>query len=495
MTGVSVDQARAWSTYQQAIFAHVEGDPRHLVVEAVAGSGKTTTMVEATEYGRGKKLVVAFNKTIAMELDRRSKGRYEAKTLHALGMTCVRRAFGDFLVAEDKGKKIAEALCREAGLVFRKVVQGREVEVVVGAAKVARLAALAKNTLTDETDLAGLDRLAVAYDIDEEQTLGREQLPRLAGEALRRAAEDRSTIDFDDMVWFPARHGLRAQFWDLVVVDETQDMNAAQLYLAQAALKKSGKLVAVGDRRQAIYGFRGADSAAMDRIKAALNADELPLSISYRCPRSVARLAQEIVPHFQYSPGAPEGSVQGMTEEEMVAQATPGDLVVSRKKAPLVRLCIAVLRRGVPACVLGRDIGKRVLEIAEKAKSESTRDILAHVAAWATKQAEKHGEEHPEKVEEANDMEALLEALCEECETMGELRAKVERLFRDDDPHARVAFATTHKAKGLERDRVWMLGDTYRVWPGPQWEEERNLYYVAVTRAKRDLRIVGEVRR
>lgn len=483
-----------WSVYQRAIFAHVEGDPRHLVVEAVAGSGKSTTIVEAVGYAthRRRKVVAAFNKSIARELEAKSRGAFEAKTLHGLGMAACRRAFGDFSVSENKDRDIAEKVCVDAGMTYktrRGELRG------LGAGKVARLAGLAKNTLTAETDLEALAALAIDYDLDEEGQL-KGLLPELAGRAMQRAAADTSALSFDDMVWFPARHSLRPASHDLVVVDETQDMNAAQLYLAEATCRRGGQIVCVGDRRQAIYGFRGADSAAMDAIKQRLGAHELALSISYRCPRSVARLAQEIVPHFQCAPDAPEGSViEGLGEAELF-KAEPGDLVVSRKKAPLLALALRLAKAGTPVAILGRDIGKRIADQVEQSKAADLPGLVAWARARVAQVRELHGEDRPEKVEQAEDEAAMFEALAEGSTSVADLVAKIDRLFRDgSDARAVVLLSTVHKAKGLERDRVWMLGDTFRVWAGPQWEEDRNIYYVAVTRARRDLRIIGSVKR
>ena len=485
---------RVWSPYQRAIFAHVEGDPRHLVVEAVAGSGKSTTIVEAIQYAthRRRKVVAAFNRSIAKELEQKSRGRFEAKTLHALGMAACRRAFGDFTVSETKDRDIAEAVCREAGFIY-KTRSGEERG--LGAGKVARLAGLAKNTLTPEDDTGRLEDLAIDYDLDEEGQL-KGRLPELASLAMQRASADTSTLSFDDMVWFPARHNLRPASHDLVVVDETQDMNAAQLYLAEATCRRGGQIVCVGDRRQAIYGFRGADSRAMDSIKQRLHAHELALSISYRCPRSVARLAQEIVPHFQCAADAPEGSVLSGLPEAELYKAEPGDLVVSRKKAPLLALALRLAKAGTPVAILGRDIGKRIADQVESSQASDLPGLVAWARARVAQVRELHGEDRPEKVEQAEDEAAMFEVLAEGSASIAELVAKIDRLFRDGtDARAVVLLSTVHKAKGLERDRVWMIGDTFRVWAGPQWEEDRNIYYVAVTRARRDLRIIGEVRR
>lgn len=67
---------------------------------------------------------------------------------------------------------------------------------------------------------------------------------------------------------------------------------------------------------------------------------------------------------------------------------------------------------------------------------------------------------------------------------MQEIKDKIDGLFSDTDAANRIMLSTTHKAKGLERDRVWILMDTYRP---KKSTEEANLYYVAVTRARKSL--------
>lgn len=489
---------REWSTYQQAVFAHVESEAEHLLVEAVAGSGKTTTIVEAVQYAprtRHRRVMCAFNKSIATELQSRSKGAYDAKTHHSLGMGVVRSAFGQFTVSETKDRDLATEVCRENGLAYRTA---RGDERVKGVSQVARLAAIAKNTLTEETDVPALIDLAIDFDLLDDGIQDAEKLAAMAGEAMRRAAEQTSVISFDDMVWFPARHKLTPRNYDMVVVDETQDLNAAQLYLVQAIARKNAQIVCVGDRRQAIYGFRGADSAAMDRIKAALSAKELPLSITYRCPLSVVRLAQEVVPQIQAAPGAPEGIVEVGLKPEALDTAQPGDLILSRKKAPLLGIALRYAARDVPVAILGKDIGKKLAQQIEDSGATAPQEVIDWALKRAAKIAEKHGEDRPEKVEEAHDVLACFEALAERSSSVSEMISRVNRLFLDDEnggPRARVLCSTVHKAKGLERDSVFMVGDTFKLWKGQRYEQERNLYYVAVTRAKKHLKIVGQVAR
>jgi superfamily I DNA/RNA helicase len=77
--------------------------------------------------------------------------------------------------------------------------------------------------------------------------------------------------------------------------------------------------------------------------------------------------------------------------------------------------------------------------------------------------------------------------LCEGTLTIKDLKETIEKLFNDVNDTAKVIFSTTHKAKGLERDRVFVLTNTYRKGAGG---EEDNLWYVAVTRSKSELYLV-----
>jgi superfamily I DNA/RNA helicase len=73
-------------------------------------------------------------------------------------------------------------------------------------------------------------------------------------------------------------------------------------------------------------------------------------------------------------------------------------------------------------------------------------------------------------------------ALAKDLPSIESLKTRIESLFSDKDEVGVVTLGTTHKLKGLEADRVWMLADTYR--SKGEGDEEDNCWYVAVTRAK-----------
>lgn len=143
-----------------------------------------------------------------------------------------------------------------------------------------------------------------------------------------------------------------------ILVHNCQDMGPAQLLLATGLAR--GRVCVVGDDRQAIYGFRGADSGSVDRLKAELKAEELGLTTTYRCAKAIVADAARYVPDFQASPTAPDGLVRGLAIEKLDDDVRVGDAILSRLNAPLVSRCLALLRRGVPARVEGRDVAAKL---------------------------------------------------------------------------------------------------------------------------------------
>ena len=454
----------------------------------------TTTIIEGVaRVPDGQRIVVcAFNKSIERELSNRVPRNVQARTLHGLGFYMVKRAFGfDVDVDEHKGKKIAEGILIEAGKSFK--TRSGETK-AIGAAKVAKLAGLAKNLLTPPDDVHGLAEVAIDYDVHDAKvgSLSLAELVGFAGEVMDASAEDTSVIDFDDMIWFPYRHGLKSSYFDVVVVDERQDLNACQVDLVSRLVSRNGRTVAVGDNFQAIYGFRGAGTVTMPRMIRELEAKTLPLSISYRCPKSVADHVKRFVPHFEAAPDAVDGEVRQTNGNDLVDNAKPGDFVLSRTNAPLVSLCLELLANGVPASVAGRDIGRNLIKLVQGTETENVTKMNYYVRDWADREAARMIKlEREKKAADVRDRARAIVAISQGARSSSDVIRKIEGLFRDGDPKSVVVFSSTHKAKGLERDRVWMLEDTYSP-DGDQ--EERNLYYVAATRTRRELALVQGVK-
>jgi superfamily I DNA/RNA helicase len=306
------------------------------------------------------------------------------------------------------------------------------------------------------------------------------------------------TIDFACMIYLPVALEIRMPKYQMVFIDETQDLNALQIKLALSICARGGRIIAVGDDRQGIYGFRGAARGALDRVVKELGAKVMPMTMTYRCGTNIVAEAQKIVPDIQAAPGMHQGSVEDhVSHDRMLRDAKPGDFILSRANAPLLGLCLEFIRDGRRANILGRDIGARLSLLVRKAKTQDIGELATWVKNWADKEAERM-EKKGESAQRVRDQQECLVVLMEGARNTMEVHDRIARLF-DDPPkgatdeqrkrvdESRITLSTTHKAKGMERDRVWVLRDTYWGAERDPMGEEGCLLYVAVTRAKHAL--------
>lgn len=475
-----MEKERVWSNFQQAIFRDVAEGEGHTVVLARAGCGKTSTIMQAlTVVPSGlTTLVCAFNKSIEKELAARVQKAglsVEVKTLHAFGFRALGRAFRPQL-NEYKVRDILERLVpgddkRERRDEMRKCIS------------------LCKGNLVERDDLDAVDGVCIDYGIDSgDEPKDRIAFCKIVLDAMDRCARDTKTVDFDDMVWLPVVLGLNVWQFDRVFVDETQDLNAAQIELMLMACAEGGRICVVGDDRQAIYGFRGADSSAIPNLIRRLDAKTLPLSVTYRCARKIVNVAAQIVPDFEAAPNAKDGEIVESNELDISEKAKPGDFVLSRTNAPLVKHCLALLAHGTPAAIQGRDVSAQLLKVVKKSKAKTIPDLAGWLRDWRVRECERMLRKDPDAdTTRITDVADCIDALCEGETSVASVTAKIQALFSDTDETRRVTLSTTHKAKGLERERAWVLVDTYRP---TRSTEEANLWYVAVTRAKSTLFLV-----
>lgn len=496
----SIETTRTWSPLQTAIFRDVAEGQGNTVICARAGSGKTTTIMEALRHVPRKYsssiLMIAFNKSIAIELAARAPKGVATMTLHSLGFRTVKAAMPRVRLEQYKMHDVAREMWGDAK-------ETRELRTCL-----VKVASLAKGYLADSPEEVDeiMDKHGVLLpeSIDLDSAAEHGMLPvKIVGKnlvvdralftrgvvaAMQASLKVTDCLDFDDMIWLPHVLRLQPRQYQRVFIDETQDLNEAQIELALKCLAPKGRICAVGDDRQAIYGFRGACEDAMDRVVRSLAAKVLPLSVTYRCAKAIVRTANMIVPDLTAAPNAEEGVVRTCKKDELLTQVDAGDFILSRTNAPLVGLCFSLLKAGRRANIQGRDVGARLAAVVTKAEkatdSEKIDAMLEWVAAWCAsevKRLEARGRGSEGVVDTADCLYALSEGLTK----TSEVRSAIDRLFADDDDANRITLSSTHKAKGLERNRVFVLEGTYRQNSGVV--EEENLWYVAVTRAKREL--------
>jgi superfamily I DNA/RNA helicase len=302
--------------------------------------------------------------------------------------------------------------------------------------------------------------------------------------------EDRETIDFDDQLYLPYVLGLRPPLYDTIFVDEAQDLSAIQRALIRRAVKKSGRVIFVGDSRQAIYGFRGADSKSIQRITQDFSCHSLPLSISYRCPRRTVELAKKFVPEIESFEGADEGKVTHLAQwNQKLFQ--PQDYILCRYNAPLIKVAYQLLSAKMPVTILGRNIAATLIAIIKKLKAIDLKTLSLRVEEWKDLECQKLlAKSQNANLEGIEDKADAIQAFIEMsgASTIDELISKVSEIFSDKE--GLITLATVHKTKGLEADRVFILTLPERnrmnqkEW---QMEAENNIQYVAITRAKKEL--------
>lgn len=177
-----------------------------------------------------------------------------------------------------------------------------------------------------------------------------------------------------------------------------------------------------------------------------------------------------------------------MPIDDLLKTVKPGDYVISRTNAPLIKHCMFLLKNGIPANILGRDVGANLHWFIKKSKAKNINKFIEYVNSWREIELKRLLSERRDPSATLDKAECLLN-LCEGVLTIKDLKETIDSLFSDVSDNKKVLFGTTHKMKGKETDRVFMLADTYRYGPGVEGEES-NLYYVCITRARKALYIV-----
>ena len=463
---------------QEAIWNEIETTDNHVVVNAGAGTGKTTTIVEAANRINCNAAFLAFNKSIASELAERLPNNVEAKTFHAFGFAAIRNAGVRTKVNNRKLHNIIQELL------------GKDYYT----APLSKLVSLVKGSLVDGSDVKSIRRLADEYNVvfesQREEDIAIESIPAI----LAMCQSQTHHIDFDDMIWLPIVSNYPLPHYDMVFVDEAQDFNELQRELITRVVN-GGRCIIVGDKNQAIYGFRGADSNSIARFVERLEAKgeraitQLPLSISWRCPQAVVAEANRYVKEFTCPPTA----IQGTVVVNAGFNPSPNDMVLCRYNAPLVGAFYDLISEGKSAYILGRDMTKGLIKAVQKISknnhmgTEEFRQLFMQDFEFNYNRLLKQ-----DKINQAlalEDKKDCILIFASRASTVGGIIEEIKRVF-DNNDKGEIMLSTVHKAKGLEADNVYVLA-TERM-PHPKGgSEENNICYVAITRAKKNLFYCG----
>lgn len=481
------------SLYQAKIYDFILKAYGNLMVNAVAGSGKTSTLLGALRRIGKRKTVkfLAFNRSIVGELKSRipkSLTNVDVSTVHGFGIQAINMKW-KVEIAPDKYKEIAKTIS-----VSWEIEEGVDRdEYIMRALKLCDLGRL--NLCKNRREL---EALAEKHNIE----LVGDECAR-AIDLIRHGIKDTKSVDYTDMIYFPIVHKLTVKQFDIVFIDEAQDLNACQRELMLKAVKPNGgRFVAVGDPKQAIYGFAGADVESFNILASQPNTKSLPLSVCYRCDKKIISKAQDIVPQIEARDGAPEGIVD---YKASVNDIKDGDMILCRNTFPLVRLCISYLAHGVKASIMGKDIGANLINMVKNTRETFMTEVFKKLKKELNKVESNicmKKNVSPEEARETMTYQSykekidVIEILSKELEKSHEVISKIQSIFSDDDNEG-IILSTIHKSKGLEKDRVFIVHE--ELMPSKwcleiDWmlEQEYNLMYVAYTRAKHHLGFVDD---
>lgn len=454
---------------QLAICDYIRKETSNLQVNALAGGGKTSTVEMMMENTHEPTLYLAFNKDVVKEAKERLPSGVEIRTFNSMGNECWYKANGKSSV---NLKKTTELL-REA---FNGYKGSDKQELNDSWWEISGAIHMAKHLgYVPEGKFPSARRLC-----DQQTLCGRieNRLSPLCLEVVNDVllasikAAYAGAIDLDDQIYMPALFGGSFPRFPIVYVDERQDLSPVNVALLEKLAK--GRLVEVGDRWQAIYAFRGAETDGMRLSKSKFKMHEMALSYSFRCPEAIVKAVHWHVPHMRWiKPGGTYEELQVLDP----ADIPDGAAIICRNNAPLFRAAFALLSRKRSVQVAGSDIGPKILRLLGKVGSpgDSSEDLMFKIDGWR--------DEHLETTNSPQtiyDQAECMKVFASWGNTFDQAIGYAKHIFGQQGT---IKLSTGHKAKGAEWNTVYHL-DKHLL---SKEDQDLNLKYVITTRAKQEL--------
>lgn len=541
------------SKYQQKILDCFTSTNENILVNALAGSGKSSTICLLTEHIDKSSIYIAFNASVVDEFKKKIKNpKVKVMTMHSLAYSIMLYNIEQESKTDEKpkgfGKQRSKKEVHLDNFKPYKILDdeltkryGRYMDFsrrVFYKDQYVSLYNLCCLTMTDMSSMTDVDRL-----IDDHTlfvSFGEEDYPK---PSIREITETLKVLDtkskqqfdldgsisFTDMLYI-TYWKLKNKDWEVpywaqytnVMVDEGQDLSKLQLSFLPFIKRYNGRYVFVMDKNQAIYGFAGGDTNAwssIPRLFAPVTSFDLP--VCYRCAKSHLERVNKLfdIP-IKPRPNAPDGFVKKIEKDEIKNFAQPGDLVISRKNKWLAECVLSLAKAGIPVYMEDKAMVDDIKKIITKAKCTSIRGLKTQlekviasyydkVKKLATKKAdsvednEKKAEEVADatsKIDNINFLNAILKSYISSgnsLSTSTEVFVKyITKLLNTTLSPDCVRICSVHKAKGLEAENVFVLNEGKVAYDFRQSKEqnvqEKNLSYISMTRAKNGLYLVKE---
>lgn len=462
---------------QQAALALFTAD-HHLSVEALAGTGKTSTLVlaaQALEQRRPRARIhyLAFNRAIRDEAVHRFPGNTECTTAHAAAMRSIGRHYKHRLGGDRmSGTQLGRHLGTDP---FTITIAGHRKTLTPGfvARHVMRTIVAFCQSADAEPSIRHVPYLP-GLDMPGEATSNNAELAQHVWGHVPAAWGDLTNVDGR----LPFAHDHYLKMWqltepllpvDVLMFDEAQDANPV-IWDVVMRQRDHAQVVVVGDRYQQIYEWRGAMNAM-----AAWDGRRTWLTESFRFGPEIAEVANVALEML----GSTE-QVVGRGGPSRVAPLERPRAVLTRTNTGAVSVVFQALARGQrPAIVGGAD---DIVAFARAAQSLARRQPVEHrdlcaFGSWSEVL------EYVKAEPDDHDLVRNVRLIEEFGATI--IIATLERC--GEEGNADVIVSTAHKAKGREWPTVQLHGD----YPEPTDldDGEIRLLYVAATRGREVLDI------
>ncbi len=479
---IEAQQKTEWSPYQKAFFDAVESSTDNIVLEAVAGSGKTTTILEAMRrIGSTDVLFLAFNKAIQTELASRVPMGVTTKTLNALGHNIMSPHIRSRKLNSYKPQNVLRGMLKDE--IYKEF--GWPLSRLLSSARHHGIGI--RTSLEHEVWLDFLLNSDVFVPAEKVERFA--EILRLAfNEMLDNIQDD---FDFDDQLYMPVFKNWTFPRFQTVFIDEAQDLSFINHMQLVRLRDRGARIIAVGDSKQAIYAFRGADSRSMGNLARTFDARCLPLSICYRCAKTIVQHAQRLVPYIEYHETSPQGTLITHDTSPSPADYEHKSMIICRNNAPLFSLGLQFLRAKVPCYIVG-DLASELIRLIDKLSANTSAQLKVRLLEWQTNEISKAMQLKREHlIPFIEDKVDSLLPFCDEYQYSLQIKAAIQHLSQNTTGPR---LSSIHKAKGLEAEHVYILRPD--LMPSKQaqraseagddgpMEQERNLEYVAITRAK-----------
>lgn len=478
----------AGTSQQQAVWREF-GRGRSIRINALAGTGKTTVLVQGANRidERCRIIALSFAKRDQIALAQRMPPNTSAVTVHSLGNRAIGRGHGlQYTVNKNKVRDIL------SDIYARHLTDRKELASIYGTIRDAsKLIGLCQTSLIPIPTDAILDDLSAAHGIEYSGQVSEMVLLYMKDFALSRKHNLQYGISFDDMLFIPLMEDLAVDQADAVMVDEGQDLSPARQELS---LRVSDQMLIVGDSHQAIYKFAGADQDSLDRMTMRMNDPlTLELTVNWRCGIKHIELAKQLVPRLECHSGALNGTIEDLHDEQFYQYVKPGHLVLSRNNAAMIAPVYKLLRSGIAANIAGKDFGDDLIGIIDRLTVKTDvklRDFYPKLIKYQERQIDQLAGRRNSDILVMNTRDKIdtILALCAGFDTTQQVVDRIDDLFTEEAHNPKIVrFSTIHKAKGSENHNIHILNSvelgTTKSKNPKDAEEEKNILYIALTRA------------